>query len=64
MTTLPPVLPVLAAGADVVLDELGELDELPQAVATMDTVANSVTHVKRFIDTLRSQFEDRQPVAG
>src|SRR5437588_11131746 len=48
ITSLPPTLPVFAA-VDEVLDELP-----PQAVANMHTAPNNMSHLKRFIDTLRS----------
>jgi hypothetical protein len=70
---LPPTLPVLAAvvvalvavvdvadvPADVVFDEVP-----PHAVTTTHTAANDTSHVKRFIDILRSLFDDRQRVTG
>jgi len=50
-------VPVLTAfdEVDVLLDELD--DELPpQAVAIMHSPASAITHLKRFIDTLRSDL--------
>ncbi len=54
-TSLPDTVPVLTAfdEVDALLDELD--DELPpQAVAIMHSAANAMSHLKRFIDTLRS----------
>lgn len=66
MTSLPPTLPAFAVvdvAPDEVLEEL--LDELPpQAVASKQTAANDMSHVKRFIDTLRSRFGKRQLITG
>jgi hypothetical protein len=62
ITTLPPTLPVLAAVdevPDAVVDEV--LDELPQAATNKHTAAKDMSHMKRFIDILRSPFADRQP---
>src|SRR5947209_19600372 len=60
MTSFPPTLPAFAAKlADELLDELP-----PQAVITRDTVTNSVSHLKRFIDTLRSPLDHRRLLAG
>jgi hypothetical protein len=50
-----PVFAVVDVAPDEVLEE--PLDALPpQAVATMQTATNDMSHVKRFIDTLRSRF--------
>jgi hypothetical protein len=55
ITTLPPTLPVLATVVEVP-DEL--LDELPpQAAVNMHAATNNKTHLKRFIETLRSPFD-------
>jgi hypothetical protein len=66
ITSLPPTLAAFAAvdvAPDEALDEL--LDELPpQAVASMQTATNDMSHVKRFIDTLRSRFGKRQLITG
>src|SRR5947209_16285394 len=47
MTSLPPTLPVLPEPDDV-------LDDPPQAASNMQAVATEMSHVKRFIDILRS----------
>jgi hypothetical protein len=60
MLTLPPILPLFAVVA--VPDEL--LDELPPQAATKDAAATNMSHLKRFIDTLRSPLDDRQLIAG
>lgn len=66
MTSLPPTLPAFAVvdvAPDEVLEEL--LDELPpQAVASMQTTTNDMSHVKRFIDTLRSRCGKCQLITG
>src|SRR6516165_2325951 len=55
MTSFPPTV------ALVEVDDLD--DELPpQAVTSMPTAANNMTHLKRFIDILRSRF--RRSPAG
>jgi hypothetical protein len=70
ITSLPPTLAAFAA-VDEALDELPDelpdelLEELPpQAVASMQTATNDMSHVKRFIDTLRSRFGKRQLITG
>ena len=58
MTSLPPILPVLAPVED-------EPDELPpQAVASRQAAASGTSQLKRFIDTLRSPLDDRPPEGG
>jgi hypothetical protein len=49
ITSLPPTLPAFAA-----VEELFELP--PHAVARINTLNDNATHLKRFIDTLRSRF--------
>jgi hypothetical protein len=54
-----PAFAVVDVAPDEVLDEL--LDELPpQAVTSRQTAANDMSHLKRFIDTLRSRLRRRQ----
>jgi hypothetical protein len=65
MTSLPPIFPVLAAVVDDGFDVVGVvLDEDPQAATNKHTATNDMSPVKRFIDTLRSRFNDRQVVTG
>ena len=54
MTSFPPTLPVFA-GLDDVPDELP-----PHAATNMPTVASEASHLKRFIDILRSPLDDRR----
>jgi hypothetical protein len=65
MTSLPPIFPVLAAGdVDVDVDVEVLVEDPPQAATNRHTAANDMSPVKRFIDTLRSRFNDRQVVTG
>jgi hypothetical protein len=67
MTTLPPILPVLATVVLVVPEVLALLvvfEVPPHAATSMATAATDMSHLKRFIETLRSPFDDRQFLAG
>src|SRR5437660_11930063 len=57
MTSLPPILPLLAVLADV------PVELPPQAVTKTQATAIGTSQLKRFMDTLRSPLDDRRPLA-